>query len=58
MMQDQFNKEYDLMLKRTEEKFNRDSKGKIFFLINLISNFMTFVSYSQYNLYELPNFSV
>ena len=31
MMQDQFNKEYDLMLKRTEEKFNRDSKGKMFF---------------------------
>lgn len=27
MLQDQFNKEYDLMLKRTEEKFNRDSKG-------------------------------
>lgn len=58
MMQDQFNKEYDLMLKRTEEKFNRDSKGKMFFLINFISNFMTFVSYSQYNLYKLPNFSV
>lgn len=36
MLQDQFNKEYDLMLKRTEEKLNRDSKGKIFFLINLI----------------------
>lgn len=27
MLQDQFNKEYDLMLKRTEKKFNRDSKG-------------------------------
>lgn len=27
MLQDQYNKEYDLMLKRTEEKFNRDSKG-------------------------------
>lgn len=36
MLQDQFNKEHDLMLKRTEEKLNRDSKGKIFFLINLI----------------------
>ncbi|KAG6798297.1 serine/threonine-protein kinase RIO3 [Apis mellifera caucasica] len=29
MLQDQFNKEYDLMLKRTEEKFNRDSKVNI-----------------------------
>ncbi|CAL7940463.1 unnamed protein product [Xylocopa violacea] len=29
MLQDQFNKEYDLMLKRTEEKFNRDAKVNI-----------------------------
>lgn len=29
MLQDQFNKEYDLMLKRTEEKLNRDSKVNI-----------------------------
>lgn len=29
MLQDQYNKEYDLMLKRTEEKFNRDSKVNI-----------------------------
>ncbi|CAK9828367.1 Serine/threonine-protein kinase RIO3 [Anthophora retusa] len=29
MLQDQFNKEYNLMLKRTEEKFNRDSKVNI-----------------------------
>ncbi|PBC32721.1 serine/threonine-protein kinase RIO3 [Apis cerana] len=29
MLQDQFNKEYDLMLKRTEKKFNRDSKVNI-----------------------------
>ena len=27
MLQNQYNKEYDLMLKRTEDKFNRDSKG-------------------------------
>ncbi|KAF3422369.1 hypothetical protein E2986_09068 [Frieseomelitta varia] len=32
MMQDQFNKEYDLMLKRTEEKFNRDSKVNITYM--------------------------
>lgn len=36
MLQDQFNKEYNLMLKHTEKKLNRDSKGKIFFLINLV----------------------
>lgn len=36
MLQDQFNKEHDLILKRTEKILNRDSKGKIFFLINLI----------------------
>ncbi|XP_017888323.1 serine/threonine-protein kinase RIO3-like [Ceratina calcarata] len=29
VLQDQFNKEYDLMLKRTEEKLNRDSKVNI-----------------------------
>lgn len=29
MLQDQFNKEYDLMLKRTEEKLNRDSKVNV-----------------------------
>lgn len=27
LLQTQFNREYDTMLKRTEEKFNRDSKG-------------------------------
>lgn len=27
LLQAQFNREYDTMLKRTEEKFNRDSKG-------------------------------
>lgn len=27
LLQTQFNHEYDTMLKRTEEKFNRDSKG-------------------------------
>lgn len=27
LLQRQFNWEYDTMLKRTEEKFNRDSKG-------------------------------
>lgn len=35
MLQDQFNKEYDLMLKRTEKKFNRDSKG----IFNLVLYF-------------------
>ncbi|XP_053983195.1 serine/threonine-protein kinase RIO3-like [Hylaeus anthracinus] len=29
MLQDQYNKQHDLMLKRTEEKFNRDSKVNI-----------------------------
>lgn len=29
MLQDQFNKEYDQMIKRTEEKFNRDAKVNI-----------------------------
>ena len=29
MLQNQYNKEYDLMLKRTEDKFNRDSKVNI-----------------------------
>ncbi|XP_076167719.1 serine/threonine-protein kinase RIO3 [Ptiloglossa arizonensis] len=29
MLQDQYNKEHDLMLKRTEKKFNRDSKVNI-----------------------------
>lgn len=27
LLQSQFNREYNTMLKRTEEKFNRDSKG-------------------------------
>jgi len=27
LLQAQFNREYNIMLKRTEEKFNRDSKG-------------------------------
>lgn len=27
LLQTQFNREYDTMLKRTEDKFNRDSKG-------------------------------
>lgn len=27
LLQAQFNREYDTMLKRTEKKFNRDSKG-------------------------------
>lgn len=28
LLQAQFNREYDTMLKRTEKKFNRDSKGE------------------------------
>lgn len=35
MLQDQYNKEYDRMLKRTEEKFNKDAKGR-----NLSSDFL------------------
>lgn len=35
-LQHQFNKEYNLVLKHREKILNRDSKGKIFFLINLI----------------------
>lgn len=42
MMQDQFNKEYDLMLKRTEEKFNRDSKVNITYM-----NYRTSLSEDQ-----------
>ncbi|KZC14513.1 PREDICTED: serine/threonine-protein kinase RIO3-like [Dufourea novaeangliae] len=42
MMQDQYNKEYDLMIKRTEEKFNRDSKVNISY-----TNYRTSVSNDQ-----------
>lgn len=33
MLQMQYDQEYDLMLKRTEAKFNRDSKGILFLKI-------------------------
>ncbi|XP_033334923.1 serine/threonine-protein kinase RIO3 [Megalopta genalis] len=39
MLQNQFNKEYDLMIKRTEEKFNGDAKVNISF-----TNYRTSVS--------------
>lgn len=42
MLQDQFNKEYDLMIKRTEEKFNRDAKVNISY-----TNYRTSVSNDQ-----------
>ncbi|XP_076648676.1 serine/threonine-protein kinase RIO3 [Halictus rubicundus] len=42
MLQDQFNKEYDLMIKRTEEKFNRDAKVNISY-----TNYRTSVSDDQ-----------
>lgn len=42
MLQDQFNKEYDLILKRTEQKLNRDSKVNITY-----TNYRTSVSEDQ-----------
>ncbi|XP_076291550.1 serine/threonine-protein kinase RIO3 [Lasioglossum baleicum] len=42
MLQDQFNKEYDLMIKRTEQKFNRDAKVNISY-----NNYRTSVSNDQ-----------
>lgn len=42
LLQTQFNREYDTMLKRTEEKFNRDSKGDkkyVNFLVYIISSY-------------------
>ncbi|XP_043594147.1 serine/threonine-protein kinase RIO3-like [Bombus pyrosoma] len=42
MLQDQFNKEYDLILKRTEQKLNRDSKVNITY-----TNYRTSLSEDQ-----------
>ena len=44
LLQTQFSREYDTMLKRTEEKFNRDSKGDKKYI-----NFLVYVIISIYS---------
>lgn len=42
MLQAQYNSEHDLQLKRTENKFNRNSKGPYIVIITKTLNFLHF----------------
>lgn len=59
MLQDQYNKEYDQILTRTEEKFNRDAKGNINLLLNYIINklFLFFAVNTIYANHRIRSFN-